>query len=85
MQGEHGKRDGKHRLLQIYVPHAEGDWLEAFVHEDGVVVHSHAPDADDYEPALAETRYTPEQTRELAQRLMELAFTADQAGYGHER
>lgn len=42
MQGEHGKRDGKHRLLQVCVPHAEGDQVEAFVTEDGVMLHSHA-------------------------------------------
>ncbi len=85
MQGEHGKRDGKHRLLQVCVPHAEGDQVEAFVTEDGVMLHSHPPDADEYEPALAETRYTPDQARVLADRLVELAFAAEQLGYGHER
>ena len=85
MRGEHGKRDGEGRLLEVQVPHAEGDAIEAYIHEDGVMLHSHDPGADEYAPALSETRYTPTQARQLAQRLMELAFAAEQAGYGSER
>lgn len=85
MEGEHGKRDVRGRLLEVQVPHAEGDQIEGYVTEDGVILHAHAPDSGEYEPALAETRYTPTQARALAQRLMELAYTAEQAGYGGER
>lgn len=86
MQGEHGKRDAVNRLWEVYVPHAEGDRLEAFVTEDGVTVDVHdLLDDKPYRTALAEMRYTPDQARQLARRLVELADTAEAAGYGHER
>lgn len=84
MEGEYGERDVHGRLLEVQVPHAEGDAIEAYVTEDGVVLHSHAPGSGEYEPALSETRYTPQQARDLAKRLAELAFTAEQS-YGRER
>lgn len=74
MQGEHGQRDEEHRLTEVYVPHAEGELPTAFVTDDGVHI-----DMRDLvtEQVRAEVRYTPEQARQLARRLVELSETAD--------
>lgn len=74
LQGEHGHRDGQHRLTEVYVPHAEGELPTAFVTDDGVHIDMRDLVTDQ---VRAEARYTPEQARQLARRLVELADTAD--------